>query len=239
AVNTKAIVNSIYKGIASQASQPITPKVLGYNEDVDPYPYDPDQAQTLLEEAGYGDGFSFELSTFQNPRTYNPNPQQAAQTVKSNLSDVGIEVTINPMPFGPFLNYTSAGKHDACFLGWMTDNADPDNFYYVLMDPKVPLDAVPEGQDWVSFDTEGYSTLNVMGWANREFMQTVREAQRTYAPEDRAALYREAAVIQHEEAPWLNITHAKAMLGVRNQVSGMIVAPIGGPFLNTVTVQQG
>ena len=95
AINTEAIVNQIYEGLAVQASQPLPPNLLGYNEDIDPYPYDLEQAQTLLEEAGYGDGFSFELATFQNPRTYNPSPLQTAETVASNLSEVGIEVEIN------------------------------------------------------------------------------------------------------------------------------------------------
>jgi len=72
AINTEAIVNQIYAGFATEASQPLPPNVLGHNDDIEPYPYDPEQAQSLLEEAGYGDGFSFELATFQNPRGYNP-----------------------------------------------------------------------------------------------------------------------------------------------------------------------
>ncbi|MFB6109833.1 MAG: ABC transporter substrate-binding protein [Halodesulfurarchaeum sp.] len=238
AVDTQAIVENIFKGIAEQASQPITKKVLGYNEELDPHPHDPEKARQLLEEAGYGDGFEFELSTFQNPRTYNPSPQQAAQVVKSNLDEVGITVNINPMPFASFLTYTQQGKHDACFLGWMTDNADPDNFYYVLMDPQIPIERIPEGQDWVSFDTKGYNSTNAMGWANREFINTIREAQRLYDPEKRAELYRKAAEIQYEETPWIPMDHAKAMLGVRNEVKNMQVAPIGGPFLNRVTIQS-
>ncbi|SEO94514.1 peptide/nickel transport system substrate-binding protein [Halogranum amylolyticum] len=237
AVNTKAIVDTIYKGIAEQASQPIPSNVMGYNESLDPYPQDLDQAQSLLEEAGYGDGFSFELATFKNPRTYNPSPIQAAQTVKSNLAEVGIEVSINQQSFNPFLDYTSAGNHDACFLGWMTDNADPDNFYYSLLHPGVSTDDVPDGQDWVSFDAEGYNTLNSAGWANTDFMSLVEEAQKTYDESARTSNYKEAAQIAHDEAPWVFIDHAKELRGVGNRVEGFTLAPIGGPFLNLVSLK--
>ena len=237
AVDTKAIVDTIFQGIAQQASQPIPSKVLGYNENLDPYPHDPQQAQQLLQEAGHGDGFEFELATFKNPRTYNPSPIQAAQVVKSNLADVGITVTINQMPFNPFLDYTDSGKHDACFLGWMTDNADPDNFFYALLDPQVPIDQVPDGQDWVSWDTEGLNTLDVAAWANTDYMQLVRDAQSTLDTQQRADTYMQASKLAHDEAPWVFMDHAQELRGVSNGVQGFQIAPISGPLLNLVSLQ--
>ncbi len=237
AVDTKAIVETVFKGIAERASQPIPSNVMGYNENLDPYPRDVEKAKQLLSEAGYEDGFSFELATFKNPRAYNPSPLQAAQTVKSNLDEIGIDVSINQQSFNPFLDYTDSGKHDACFLGWMTDNGDPDNFYYSLLHPGVSVEDVPEGQDWVGFDTEGFNTLDVAAWANTEFMKTVEEAQTTYETGAREQKYRRAAEIAHEEAPWVFIDHAKELRGVGNRVSGFTLAPIGGPFLNRVELR--
>ncbi|PSP54914.1 ABC transporter substrate-binding protein [Halobacteriales archaeon QS_1_67_19] len=238
AIDTEAIVENIFRGIAVQASQPIPEQVLGYNEELEPKPHDPEQAQQLLEEAGYGDGFEFELATFQNPRTYNPSPVQAAETVSSNLAEVGIDVEINQMPFNPFLDYTDQGNHDATFLGWMTDNADPDNFYFSLLHPGIDVEDVPDGQDWVSFDTEGFNTLNVAGWANTEFMEIVEEAQQTLDESERAELYQEAGRIAHEEAPWVFMDHAKELRGVGEQVDGFQIAPISGPLLNLVSLQS-
>ncbi len=236
AINTQAIVEQIFKGIAVEASQPIPSNVMGYNENLDPYPYDTEKAQSLLDQTDYADGFSFELATFKNPRTYNPSPIQAAQTVKSNLSDIGINVSINRQEFNAFLDYTNQGKHDACFLGWMTDNADPDNFFYALLHPQVPDSALTEGQDWVGFDAEGFNTLNVAAWANREYMTLVEEAQTTYDENTRAQKYKQAAKIAHDEAPWVFMDHAKELRGVGNSVSGFVLAPISGPFLNLVSL---
>ncbi|MFC6872610.1 ABC transporter substrate-binding protein [Halobellus marinus] len=234
AIDTATIVEEIYSGIATQADQPIPPALFGHNDDISPYEYDPEQAQSLLEEAGYGDGFSFTLTTFQNPRGYNPAPLPTAETIRSNLADVGIEMEIDDRQFSDYLTYTSEGRHDATLAGWYTDNADPDNFCYVLLHPQVE---VPEGQDWVSWDTEGFNTSNNAAWANSEYMSLVEEAQRTTNQDDRADLYSQAAQIAHDEAPWVFIDYADEVRGVRNAVSNYTVAAIGGPFLEQVELE--
>ncbi len=237
AVDTEAIVNSIYQGFADQADQPLPADVLGHDGDLSPYEHDPEQAQTLLEEAGETD-LSFELATFTNPRGYNPSPTQTANQIKSDLGEIGVDVTINQFSqFGStYIPYVYDGKHDACLLGWYTDNADPDNFLYVLLDPGVAMEDVPDGQDWVSRDTEGYSTSNVAGWANTEFMERVREGQRTYGEASRRPLYEEASRIAHDEAPWMFIDYARTLRGVNEAIDAgsYPISSVGGPFLNRV-----
>ncbi|WP_458189126.1 ABC transporter substrate-binding protein [Haladaptatus sp. NG-WS-4] len=235
AIDTKSIVDTIYKGIAKQASQPIPSSVMGYNDSLSPYEHNPDKAKQLLKEAGYENGFSFELATFKNPRTYNPSPIQAANTVKSNLNKVGIKVTISQQAFDPFLDYTDSYKHDACFLGWMTDNADPDNFYYALLHPGVSRDKVPDGQDWVDPKKhDNMNTLDAAAWANTEYMKLVEDAQATYDEATRKEKYKKAGKIAHDEAPWIFMDHAKDLRGVRNGVKNFKLAPISGPFLRLV-----
>ncbi|WP_254542806.1 ABC transporter substrate-binding protein [Halomarina pelagica] len=241
AVNTKVIVEEIYEGFATQADQPIPPNVLGYNDGVKPYPNDKQKAKKLLEEAGFGDGLTFQLATFSNPRGYNPSPLETAQQVKSDLADVGVTVEINQFStFSSFLDFTSQGKHDACFLGWYTDNADPDNFFYALLHPQVEDSKVPGGQDWVSWDTKGMNTLNVAAWANPEYMTLVEKGQTTYDEGKRRTLYQQAGKLAHEEAPWVFIDYAKTLRGVNEAVdqSTYTVSSIGGPYLNTVKLKQ-
>ncbi len=97
-----------------------------------------------------------------------------------------------------------------------TDNADPDNFLYVLLDPQVE-DAVTEGEDWVSFDSKGYNTLNAAGWANRDYMQLVREAQRTYAEGDRETMYEEASQLAYDESPWVFLDYAETAPNIKRE----------------------
>ncbi|UPM42375.1 ABC transporter substrate-binding protein [Halocatena salina] len=235
AVNTKVIVEEIFSGLATQSSQPIPESVMGYNENIDPYPHDPQKAKTLLEEAGYGGGFDLELAVFKNPRPYIPSPVQTAEQVSSDLTTIGINAEINQMSWEPYLEYTQTGKHDACFLGWNTDNGDPDNFYYSLLHPAVES---PDGQDWVSFDTDGYQTTNASGWANEEFMSSVEEARTiTDSVQTREGLYKEVGKLAHDEAPWVFLDHTNVLRGVSDSVSGFNTSAVGGPFLRTVSVE--
>ncbi|MFD1513000.1 ABC transporter substrate-binding protein [Halomarina rubra] len=236
AINTQAIVENIYKGLATRASQPVPPTVMGHNENVDPYPHDPEQAQSLLEEAGYSD-LTFQLETMTNPRPYFASPVQTAQTVRTNLSEVGVEIEINQQQWDPYLEYTAEGKHDACFLGWISDNADPDNFYYPLLHPQVETSTVPEGQDWLSWDTEGVNTGNRSMWANTEFMDLVSEAQQSYDEGSREETYKQIGELVNEEAPWVFMTHTEELRGVSSAVSGFTVSPISGPALNEVSIE--
>ncbi|WP_323675308.1 ABC transporter substrate-binding protein [Halorubellus sp. PRR65] len=239
AVNTEAVVNDIYQGFAVQSSQPLPKGVMGRKDDLSPYANDKEQAQSLLEEAGAAD-MEFELATFSNPRGYNPSPIQTANQFKSDLEEIGLTVNINQFStFSSYLDYTDAGNHDACFLGWYTDNADPDNFMYVLLDPKVSMDAVPEGQDWVSRNKDGYSTLNAASWANTEYMQLVRDAQSTYDEATRKQKYRKASQLAHDEAPWVFIDYAKTIRAINEAVvsDSFTVSSVGGPHLGLVELE--
>ncbi|MXR21296.1 ABC transporter substrate-binding protein [Halobacterium bonnevillei] len=234
AIDTQSIVEEVYEGIATDANQPCPPALFGHNPDIEAYPQDLEKAKSLLEEAGYGDGFSFQLTTFQNARGYNPAPLPTAETIRTNLGEIGITVEIDDRQFGDYLTYTGEGRHDASLSGWYTDNADPDNFMYVLLHPQVES---PEGQDYVDWGTEGFNTSNRAAWANEEYMSLVEEAQRTADQSSREDLYHEAAQIAHDEAPWVYIDYADEVRGVRENVSNYTVSAIGGPHLHLVEVE--
>ena len=51
AIDQDAIAQKIFGGYAVPATQIITPDVMGYNPDIEPYPYDPEAARALIEEA--------------------------------------------------------------------------------------------------------------------------------------------------------------------------------------------
>jgi peptide/nickel transport system substrate-binding protein len=240
AVDTQAIVDDIYQGFAANADQPLPPDVAGHNEEIEPYPTDKDEAESLLDEAGV-EPFEFELATFSNPRGYNPSPIQTANQVKSDLEEIGFTVNVNQFStFSSYLDYTDQGKHDACFLGWYTDNADPDNFMSFLLDPGVPVEDIPDGQDWVSYDAEGFNTLNAAAWANTEFVETIREGQQTYDTSTREELYKEASQIAHDEAPWVFLDYAQTLRGIHQSVNSdtFTVSSVGGPYLETVEITE-
>ncbi|AFA72442.1 putative peptide-binding periplasmic protein [Gordonia polyisoprenivorans VH2] len=83
-----------------------------------------DKARGLLRAAGHRSLPMGLMVTTEYPETVT-----AAQVVASNLADVGIDVTIEQLDFGVWLDRQSQGKFDALLLGWL-GNIDPDDYYY-------------------------------------------------------------------------------------------------------------
>ncbi|HSJ39177.1 MAG TPA: ABC transporter substrate-binding protein, partial [Planococcus sp. (in: firmicutes)] len=63
AVDREAIISGIYDGIGTVAKGPVAPGIFGQTDDVESIEFDMDEARSLLEEAGYADGFSTSIWT--------------------------------------------------------------------------------------------------------------------------------------------------------------------------------
>ena len=61
AVDKDLIIGQLYgpEAAVSRGWNWVTPNALGYSEDLDPFPYDPDKAKQLMVDAGYPDGEGF------------------------------------------------------------------------------------------------------------------------------------------------------------------------------------
>ncbi len=88
AIDNKAIVDSIYKGVATVANQYAAyPEQFGHNPDVVGYPYNPTRAKELLVEAGYPTGFKTKLTN----TTSVGETQTAVTATQAYLKAVGID----------------------------------------------------------------------------------------------------------------------------------------------------
>ena len=95
AVNKHLYIDAFFGGYAQPASQPTIAGVFGYNETIEPYPYNPDRAKALLIEAGYSDGFDFTAEvTIGGGASLAP----AYQRVAADLLNVGVVMTLQTIP---------------------------------------------------------------------------------------------------------------------------------------------
>jgi peptide/nickel transport system substrate-binding protein len=240
AIDTEKIVNEIFGDLAQPATQSIPEPMVGHNEDLELWPYNPEKAQQLLEEAGYSD-LSVELAVMTNPRPYIPAPEPLSNTIKSYLEDVGVSITINRMSWSPMLEYTLGEmNHELCFLGWSSVSGSPNDLTYPLFHPGVSIDEVPEGQDWVSKEKimEERNSNTITGWANKEYMRLIEEAQASYDSSVQEENYSQAMKILHDSPCDVMLTHASLQVGVHNQVNNYIQAAVKGPFLQHVSLEN-
>ncbi len=98
------------------STEDLTGKI-GYHRDVA-------KAKALLAEAGYPDGFSFELSY---PSTsFGGIPYDVlAQKIQSDLAEVGIKMTLEPMTTTNFTSKFKGAQSVAAMWEWVPDIPDP------------------------------------------------------------------------------------------------------------------
>jgi peptide/nickel transport system substrate-binding protein len=98
AIDKELIVNTILGGAATITGQIVNATATGHNPNIQPYPYDPDEARALLEAAaadGVDTGQEFTLASRQG---LHAGHVEVIQAIGAMLSDVGFNPTVAVMP---------------------------------------------------------------------------------------------------------------------------------------------
>ncbi|UFJ38869.1 ABC transporter substrate-binding protein [Brevibacillus humidisoli] len=212
AVNKEALIQAFYAGQAIPAVNPMPPVLLGYNDEIQDYPYDLEKAKELLAQAGYPNGFEEEFVFYAMPvpRPYMPNGQKVAEALQAEFAKIGVKTRIESPEWAVYLDDTQKGEKDHIFmLGWQGDNGDPDNFLYTLLDK----------------DTIGSN--NYSFYANDELHEILSAAQAETNQDKRAELYKQAQVIIKEDAPWIPLVHSTPLLAGKANLKGYVPSPTG------------
>ena len=221
AIDKKSIVDNIYMGTASVAKNGMPPFMLGYNDDVEDYAYDPARSKQLLAEAGYPDGFEVTLHVMPVSRPYMFDPPKIGEAIQAYLAAVGIKVNFYQVDWGTYLQETEEGKHQMCLLGWTGDNGDPDNFMNVLYGPNA-----------TSIGTAG----NYGFYTDEKAQELLSAALATFDTNERAKYYREAQVMIHESANWVYLAHSNQNAVFHKSVKGYRLHPTSRKFFYPVRI---
>jgi peptide/nickel transport system substrate-binding protein len=222
AINKSAIVENLYKGTAIVAKNGMPPFMLGYNDDVEDFAYDPELAQDLLTQAGYPNGFNSTLWVMPVSRPYMFDPPKIAEAIQSYLAAVNINVELYQVDWSTYLEETENGQHPMCLLGWTGDNGDPDNFMNVLY-----------GANSASIGTAG----NVAFYNNTDVQEYLTDALQNYDPDTRADLYEMAQEQIHEDAPFVYLAHATQNIVFLKEVKGYVLNPTERKFFYPVEIE--
>ena len=108
----------------------LPPGIPSYQDGADGYTYDPDQACSLLTEAGYLNGGRPRRAELPAAvRGYPPWPPQVASDIRDQLAQVGITVALDQQEDGAFIDNANAGNLGFYMLGWGADFPDATNFW--------------------------------------------------------------------------------------------------------------
>ncbi|MEZ0373954.1 MAG: ABC transporter substrate-binding protein [Candidatus Sericytochromatia bacterium] len=221
AINKQALVKAFFADgkLGMAAKNPMPTMVLGYNDKVQDYDYNPAKAKELLAKAGFPDGFETKLWAMPIARPYMPQPQRIAEAIQADLAKVGIKTEIVSFDWGTYLDKLSNGEHTMALAGWIGDNGDADNFLYSLLDKN---------------NTVIGSAANYAFYKGEEVHQLLVKAQQVYDPKVRAGIYEEVQVLIKRDAPWVPLFHSTQMMATRNGVEGFYLHPVGEKRFNTI-----
>lgn len=134
------------------------------------YPYDPEVAQALLEEAGWvdtnGDGVR-EKDGEDLVLTYGTTIQELRQDVQAviqqDLAKVGIKVELMSYDadvfFASYDQNGPAAKGEVDLMQWMDSTSFPDPDYYYWFCDEIPTDDYPAGSNWQYYCNEELDAL--------------------------------------------------------------------------------
>ncbi|PRO66628.1 glutathione ABC transporter substrate-binding protein [Alkalicoccus urumqiensis] len=213
AINKDDLLEGVLEGTGTPAVGPIGENVFGYSDAVEGLEYDPEQAQELLAEAGYEDGFETTIWTNDNRER-----MDVAELVQAQLSAIGVTAEIEVLEWGAYLDSTAEGEHDMFILGWVTVTGDADYGMYALF-----------------HSSQQGAAGNRSFMENAELDQLLDDARQETDEAAREDLYEQAMEILVEEAPMLYLYHTDYLVGLSDDVEGFWKHPNGLYQLQDVT----
>jgi peptide/nickel transport system substrate-binding protein len=122
AIDKKRIADNFYPAGTTVADQFLTPDIKpGYSDNMAPPKFDVTAAKALLVGTPCEKGCDVKLSFRTVVRQYLPSPDKVATDLQAQLKPLGINVSLNPMESGAFLDQEQAGNNPFFLLGWIDD----------------------------------------------------------------------------------------------------------------------
>jgi peptide/nickel transport system substrate-binding protein len=142
AIDRRAIVEYLRRGLAYVSNGMLPPLSWAYANDSFVFPYDPAKARALLDAAGYpdpdGDGPLPRMTLTLKTTNTEFNRLQSAM-VQQNLRDIGVSLDVRTYEFATLYSDVLAGNFQLHFLQWTGGSlADPDILRRVFHSNQVP-----------------------------------------------------------------------------------------------------
>ena len=212
AIDRQRIVQDLLRGHGVVTDSMLMPIHWAHADNLPAYPYVPNRAKQLLDEAGYkdpdGDGPlpRFELN-FKTSTDVEANLR--AQMIQQMLAEVGIKVNILSSEFGTFFEDIGKGNFDMYSLS-RNGIGDPDFYYIIFFSKNMP----PEGQN------RGY-------YSNPRIDKLIMEGRSTFDRAKRKQIYGDVQRIVQEDLPYVSLYHQINVAVMDKNLQGYVMYPAG------------
>jgi peptide/nickel transport system substrate-binding protein len=198
AINRQLIVDRLLDGSGVPASQFLPASFEGTSQKLKVDPFDPAQAQKLLAEAGYGNGFKITLHATGDRY---PKDRDIAQAIGQTWSRLGLQVAIEALPGTVFFNQATKQEYSAFIAQYGTEEAS--------IGPRA-LVHTPGGI---------YGTANRTKFSNPELDAIIEKAQGEMDPAKRKVLVQESIEASMAEQAIIPVFHPAWDLASKKEIA--------------------
>jgi ABC-type transport system substrate-binding protein len=218
AIDKDAIIANVLKGAALPLRTPSIPGLFG-TFDFDLLPYDPAKAKQLLAEAGHPNGFE---ATIRYVSGRWSGDDQVAEAMQGFWNNVGIRTQIVKIQSAELVPQLSA---------------DPDTMagtVFLLLKTSEYVD-YHLYRMYHSDATTKTVTAQRYAYGNPEVDRLLSEQQRTFDPDKRLPILKQAQELIWKDQPLVYLAHQANVWGNRKNVSGFKYLPSNSVWPGTVT----
>nr|WP_320051018.1 peptide-binding protein [uncultured Desulfuromonas sp.] len=217
AIDKQELVDGVLLGLGQAANGPYKPGSWPNNGSIQPYPYDPEKAKALLDDAGWSDHdqdgirdkegkpLAFTIITNQG----NDQRIKSGEIIQRRFQEIGVDVKLRVIEWASLLKeFINPGNFDATIMGW-TVPIDPDAYNV-----------------WHSSKT-GPNGLNFIGFKNERVDELLEQGRSTFDQAQRKQIYDEFQQILAEEQPYTFLFVPDSLPVVARRFHGIEEAPSG------------
>ncbi|MBN1845916.1 MAG: hypothetical protein JW810_09550 [Sedimentisphaerales bacterium] len=215
-LDREGIVRHLLQGRGRMITGPFYRYGSGYDDSIEPWPYDPDQAGRLLERAGWTDsdqdgirdrdGVAFQFSL--SYPAGNVIFEQIAKLYRDQAAAAGLRIDADPLEWSLFNGRLRQRSYQAALLGVGGEDRD-DPFCY-----------------WHSSQAEGAGG-NFTGFSSGPADALIEQIRVCLDPDRREGLFQELHRLLHEEQPCTFLFTRPSLRFVDRRFENVRVHPLG------------
>jgi peptide/nickel transport system substrate-binding protein len=210
ATDRDSIIKYLLHGQARAAAGQMPPDNWAWNSGIKPRPYDPAEANRLLDAAGFPrgpDGVRMHLTL----KTSTEEPTRIlGETLVEQWKQVGVALELRPLETATLFADLTHGSFQMYTLRWLGVNNDPAFYEFVFSSAKMPPNGANRGR---------YSNPEVDALIAKERVEMDRDKQK--------AIVWQIQKIVAEDEPYLNLWFNDTVCAHRTRVTGLKLSPTG------------